>query len=990
MEQQRQSERRDIRVFLASPGDVRLERTVVPDVIRSLQYDPYLRDKVHLELVAWDWPDDDSIPMLATKSPQEMIDQSLYRPSECDIVIVIFWSRLGTPLSNKYKEPDYLPHVSRTMWEALPHVSGTVWEFLDAYSESKRSGRPDVLVYRRKDPRKAKLCDPEIISRRTQFLEVERFFKLFSNPEGVIECSYNKYEFPRDLPETVEARKFTQDFREMLERHLRARIHHVLETESPLPKTAKGRKVIPALPLWPGSPFPGLRAFTEEDAPIFFGRAPKIDGLIEKLIDPTCKFLPVVGASGSGKSSLIMAGLLPRLRAGAIKGSEHWVYVRSVLGEFYDDPFQAIVISVKPRMNRSDKLRDHAQLLKDDPFVLIKTIVKEVLDGKPKCSELFLFIDELDKLFTRIPDCHRDTFIEMLRIAANIERLRIVVSIRADVFQQCVESSALADLFGGPYCPLAPPEPKTLREMVERPAERAGLEFEDGLVDRILQDTGTASGALALMAFALRELYEERSEDGKLSHAAYEKFDGVRGAIIKRANDVCGKLTSKEKSALKTVFLELVDVDESGVASRKRAPLNRGTVSSKTTNLIDILTDNRLLVKGEKDRKPFVELAHETLLLNWLELAAWIEDRRDHLHLLKQVRSAALEWERHERGSHYLWPHERLVPVYKMLDILHPKLNKLESAFVRPEADRLLEEIDNSSTTHERRSQIGDRIAVIGDSRPGVGIGEDGLPDILWRRVPEGNIALDDLRILRIQGIFPVVGNNQVFPVKAFSISAYLITWVQYKAFLSAEDGFFSELWWNSLERPTHPGKQYREKNNCPVDTVSWYDAVAFCRWLSFKLGFEVRLPTEWEWQQAATGGDRGKKYPWGTKWASDRANTGESGLSRSTAVGMYPGGASSVGALDMVGNLCEWCLNKSDNIGDTSLDGRGIRPVRGGSFYRHVGSQSSRDYATEYANAFAVVQVCPPPKLRESFGANARDYTVGFRVCCSKPRESV
>jgi formylglycine-generating enzyme required for sulfatase activity len=117
--------------------------------------------------------------------------------------------------------------------------------------------------------------------------------------------------------------------------------------------------------------------------------------------------------------------------------------------------------------------------------------------------------------------------------------------------------------------------------------------------------------------------------------------------------------------------------------------------------------------------------------------------------------------------------------------------------------------------------------------------------------VPEGEITLED--------------NAGTFIVQPFEISKYPVTWVQYRSFLQATDGYRNTHWWQGFaERYERPGEQYHQQDNQPAENVSWYDAVAFCRWLSTRLGYEVRLPTEWEWQQAATGGNPASEYPWG------------------------------------------------------------------------------------------------------------------------------
>jgi formylglycine-generating enzyme required for sulfatase activity len=141
---------------------------------------------------------------------------------------------------------------------------------------------------------------------------------------------------------------------------------------------------------------------------------------------------------------------------------------------------------------------------------------------------------------------------------------------------------------------------------------------------------------------------------------------------------------------------------------------------------------------------------------------------------------------------------------------------------------------------------------------------------------------------------------------------------------------------------------------------------MAYCRWASARLGYEVTLPTEWQWQQAATGGDPTRQYPWGAEGEDGRANIDESRLSRMTAVGMYPAGATPQGVLDMAGNVWEWCLNKYDSPKDTSLRGDARRVVRGGSWY---------DY-----------RVFARCASRDHDAPGFRDVVIGFRVVCVSP----
>jgi len=290
--------------------------------------------------------------------------------------------------------------------------------------------------------------------------------------------------------------------------------------------------------------------------------------------------------------------------------------------------------------------------------------------------------------------------------------------------------------------------------------------------------------------------------------------------------------------------------------------------------------------------------------------------------LVAQAIIAAHEWDKHGRDPAFLWPHERLVLVYPEVERLGVNLDDVTKDFIRPEADRLLGELDDPKTPHLRRIVLGDRLATIGDPRAGVGVNADGLPDIVWCPVKAGKV--------RVLG--NPTGEDTETAVKQFRIAKYPITHAQYKAFVNAPDGYVNAAWWAGLaKRQANPGTQEHVLASRPAENVSWYDAMAFCRWLSARLGFTVRLPTEQEWQLAATGGDPENVYPWGPTWDKRRANTLESSLGQTTVVGLYPLGASPVGALDMVGNTWEWCLNLDDDPDVIDEGSSAKRVLRGG-----------------------------------------------------------
>jgi formylglycine-generating enzyme required for sulfatase activity len=198
------------------------------------------------------------------------------------------------------------------------------------------------------------------------------------------------------------------------------------------------------------------------------------------------------------------------------------------------------------------------------------------------------------------------------------------------------------------------------------------------------------------------------------------------------------------------------------------------------------------------------------------------------------------------------------------------------------------------------------------------------LPMLEWVDIPAGRVTIEDKKI----------NYSKEHYVEAFSISKYPVTYAQFQAFIDAQDGFQNNVWWQGLsgERVTTPGSREWATDEHPRDNVSWYDAVAFCRWLGDNTGLTIYLPTEQQWQRAAQGDD-GREYPWGNAFDSSRCNTMENGINRTTIVDQYPNGVSPYGVYDMAGNVWEWCLNSHYNPENTDLVGSFPRVLRGGSW---------------------------------------------------------
>lgn len=926
-----------IRVFLSSPGDVNDERQIAIKYMEWLANFRPFRNRMHLQIIAWDDPRYSTV-MRASLTPQEAINRGLARPSQCDIVVVIFWSRMGTPFTHT---------------DGVEYQSGTHWELLDALSSSETH----TVIYRRTEKR---LFEDDDDEGRTQYRRVKNFFAsdLFYK-DGKIVRAVREYATPGDF-ETL----FEENFVELIENILnnKAKTDAIIQRTQHHPPSADATLITPVQWDKSRSPFPGLRPFSPSDADIFFGRTRETDELVGLVAKS--RFVAVTGASGSGKSSLVAAGLIPRLLNNAIldpntnTSSQCWRYAMmkpSGDDNLPNNPFASLYEALisdtafpDSKPNIAEKRRIKRNFLDETP----ESAYDVITDGLKKYpnSELLLFIDQFEELFTNSDDASRERFMTFLQNIQGRTNVRVVITMRSDFFPRCADFPDLARLINMGNYLVSIPSREALRDMIERPAGRAGVIFEDGLVSQILDDTlhgdKNVKGALALMAYALDELYKIASArgDDHITFADYRALGGVAGAIGNRAEQAFNRLfphadDDAKKRLFQAVFHQLVVVDEDGTPTRKYWTLSPAQLPDDQRALIDTFIEARLLVYDSRDGgQVTLEVAHEALFRNWAMLATWIAEAQEDLILLRQVRSAALDWHNKGRPDFLRWNHERLKLVYDMLERQNLDLNATEEDFIEPESERLLRELQNITTTHHRRAWIGDRLADIGDPRPNIGVLPNGVPDIAWCFVEKG-------------GQITIEGHT--FIIKPFYVAKYLTTHAQYQAFVDAPDGYEDPRWWAKFPREYRPqvlNKARNSRPNAPRDAISWYQSVAFAMWLDHQyrrhglfqsvLGinpddWQITLPPEWYWQWMAQNGDEKREYPWGHWDEYPRANTIEAGINvRSTSVGMYPHGEVACGALDVAGNLWEWCLNDYKDVqvlnGYSNHEGK---VLRGGSF---------------------------------------------------------
>lgn len=596
---------RTFRIFVSSPGDVAEERLIARRVIERLR--ARFVENVEIEPIFWEHE-----PLAASASFQDQLPH----PSEAHAVVCILWSRLGTRLPPTFRKPD-----------GSHYASGTEFEFENALAGFRSRGWPSLLVYRKSaTPVLADDDDDVAMEKLRQKQSLDAFVRKWFHDEtdGTLRAAFHPF-------------FSAEDFEEIVEIHLQK----LIARQYP---EAVGADASQAASWRHESPFRGLQAFEYEHAPIFFGRTAAVTQMLAALRSQardSGAFLLVLGASGSGKSSVVRAGLLPVLtQPGVIEGiSEwHWISVRprdAVNGRLVDLVHRSLDCALAGSA-RNGELAHRLEALAREP------------------RRIALFIDQLEEVFSagEIDTDERTRFFELLKRLVATGAVWVITTVRSDFYPRVAESPALVDLKAGSgQYDLLPPSSAEIGQMIRLPAAAAGLRYEMNLeggerLDEVLRDAAVASPeSLPLLEFALEELYKRRSGDGTLTFAAYRAIGGVEGALAQRAESVFQQLPPRAADALPAVLRKLIAAHAGNDVFSRRSAALPDFEDAGERELVEALVSSRLCVSElDNSRRPVVSIAHEALLRHWPRVRDWLEENRELLRAKSRLSASAERW----------------------------------------------------------------------------------------------------------------------------------------------------------------------------------------------------------------------------------------------------------------------------------------------------------------------------------------------------------
>ncbi len=449
------------------------------------------------------------------------------------------------------------------------------------------------------------------------------------------------------------------------------------------------------LPLIPSSPYKGLKRFNAKDKDLFFGR----DRLINQLIEAVnqSNLVVVLGASGSGKSSVIRAGVLPQLSL--LQGDR----LQSLLFTPNRDPFESIYLSLRNQEKDYDFSERDVEIVREGKKdTLIKTA--ELL--KSKHPQWLIFIDQFEELFTICSSQEKRTnFIQgMNSIARSGDKsVKLILAMRSDFLEQLSPYPKFARIATKNINLIADMQPDQLRQAIKQPADKHGVVFESGLVEEIIRDVLGQAGSLPLLQYTLDLLWKDDDlSDRTLNIETYRRLGGVSGALQKHVNEIYHNLPAEQQLATKQIFLRLVDVIDLERSAVLRTAVSKRAYKSEFTKTqaetVELLVNKSLLISNapNQEGQSTIEITHEALLTSWAELKDWISDARNIISINNRLQEDANRWqqlkkENSPKANDELWSGSKLEKVFELrkdrifdlvLDGLSPNANNFIDASI--------------------------------------------------------------------------------------------------------------------------------------------------------------------------------------------------------------------------------------------------------------------------------------------------------------------
>jgi len=462
-------------------------------------------------------------------------------------------------------------------------------------------------------------------------------------------------------------------------------------------------------------PYKGLNYFDEADADLFVGREDLTAKLTERLLSLTgsgaanpSRFLAVIGASGSGKSSLVRAGLVPSLRWNS--ASSEWnIHILTPTAH----PLASLesALSIGERVGVREKLAD--EMLNST-----QGLKRFANPEKP----LLLVIDQFEETFTLCrSEEERAAFINNLLTAASDPngKVAVVITLRADFYAHCANYVQLREALATQQEFIGAMNEDEMRRAIEEPARRGRWEFEQGLVDVLLHDVGREPGALPLLSHALMETWQRRRAR-MMTLSGYASSGGVRGAISETAESVfVDQFTPEERAIARRIFLRLTELSDESTAgdTRRRASFNelilKPEEATVTQNVLKALADARLIITSEDS----AEVAHEALIREWHTLRIWLEENREGLRLHRHLTDSAQEWQTSNRENDILYRGARLAQALEWASTHQDEMNDLEREFLAESRAYAEREAIEKEARRQRELEAAQKLAEVEGKR---------------------------------------------------------------------------------------------------------------------------------------------------------------------------------------------------------------------------------------------------------------------------------